>query len=103
MKITVRQAERASARGRVYVFGVDCCTRQGIASARAVARQGLRELDASGRLFGVDPETVELEWSRTAGCSCGCSPGFKLPQPVLATDDPGVHFEYSELFFTVEN
>lgn len=25
------------------------------------------------------PPTTEFKWSRTAGCRCGCSPGFKLP------------------------
>ena len=26
--------------------------------------------------MGVDRERVEFRWSRTAGCGCGCSPGF---------------------------
>jgi hypothetical protein len=24
------------------------------------------------------PDTVEIKWSAKAGCSCGCSPGFKV-------------------------
>lgn len=28
--------------------------------------------------LGIDPERYNVKWSRTAGCSCGCSPGFIL-------------------------
>ena len=32
-------------------------------------------IDALRDIFGPD---VNIKWSRTAGCSCGCSPGYKV-------------------------
>jgi hypothetical protein len=36
----------------------------------------VKELKAQG----IDMEGMKVLWSQRAGCSCGCSPGFIIPQ-----------------------
>jgi len=72
----VRGADRKT---RVYLFAGDRETHQVFDALptrqmQKLRRQVLREaLEAEG----LDPNT-KARWSRTAGCSCGCSPGFIL-------------------------
>jgi len=40
----------------------------------AVSKQWVAEQVAVH--MGIDPKDVKIGWSRTAGCSCGCSPAF---------------------------
>jgi len=35
------------------------------------------------------PQDLDVHYSRTAGCSCGCSPGFILPKELLQPGEPG--------------
>jgi hypothetical protein len=51
------------------------------AQRRMSAREALRQLCATSTYWARKTERMknaDLSWSRTAGCSCGCSPGFIL-------------------------
>lgn len=52
--------------------------RQVVAAQRAVLDDGLRAL-------GHRPEEMGIQFSRTAGCSCPCSPGFVLRRMPFAS------------------
>lgn len=55
---------------KIYMLNFKCKTwsKLGTISTKATIAS-LREI------FGPEPE---IKWSRTAGCSCGCSPGYRV-------------------------
>ena len=63
-------------KSRVYVWPDETLTEnlinrrsRPVADFRRAAIKGLQEL-------GVNTDSIKLSWRQTAGCSCGCSPGF---------------------------
>lgn len=51
--------------------------RQKVKTYRRIQTQCTKELIADLRTI-PGFENLDIRWSRTAGCSCGCSPGFRV-------------------------
>lgn len=63
---------------RIFVFTKDADTRSVIENAGYTPNYVYRraEVVKAGLLALGLSENTKVSWSRTAGCSCGCSPGF---------------------------
>jgi len=66
-----------NAKPRIYVWteGETVLENFGNRAARPSTLYRKYALPAVREKFGI-PANVKISWSRTAGCSCGCSPGF---------------------------
>jgi len=73
-----QETEKASKRKtRVYVVWADTPTMELLYNATdSYRRRARREVLRAARMDGID--ITGARWSRKAGCSCGCSPGFIL-------------------------
>jgi hypothetical protein len=64
-------SEKPTSYTRIYIFAADSVYEMQNGERRALALEALKRLG-----HGYDVTSSQLRWSNTAGCSCGCSPGF---------------------------
>ena len=78
-RVKVQDAERSQNKTRVYCFLVGESLHQNLVE-RFSRPHDLYKKTIAQRLvkMGLISSPKDLSWSQTAGCSCGCSPGFIL-------------------------
>lgn len=112
IRIDFRPRDRRQSKGRAYVWGAkvdlptpqwgtrrgenpevdaacDAYNRATIKAERALLNEVLDYLEANADEFGIQGiDHKGIRFNAKAGCSCGCSPGFILPQHLTFGDDP---------------
>lgn len=78
IKVKVADAERYSAKARIYFFVKNESVVDNLLNRRSRPYQAYRAiLPTVLAAAGFSSELAQsARWSQKAGCSCGCSPGF---------------------------
>lgn len=77
VEVRLRSTDSRSAYSRIYMWPkAESVMENFLVGRRIRPVKAMKTLIADAlKQAGLDPATT-VRWSRTAGCSCGCSPGF---------------------------
>jgi hypothetical protein len=65
--------------GHAYFFQVGESLSENLQNRRSrPSKEYKKLLPEACKQAGIDPFTFLASWSQKCGCSCGCSPGFRL-------------------------